>query len=523
MRKSDNPPSEVTRDDLSRFAETKREIVENNPNMNEAETKNAIITDFVNLLGWEIPRDGNMEYEFGNHNTNIVDYAFRPTGTSKLFVEAKSRGTSLQGKPQDQLREYLLLDNVDLGILTNGEVYELYRRFVNDDGDVQTQLIDRIALSELPKHAALINIFSKSRVTDETYIETLERMDDLRQAQEAIEENRDQISEKIVERITDSVGDIAEQPAKDNVIEYLNAVDDGLAEMMPTAIPDNDDNLYDVLKQETGVKLRDGEVQFAADASARDHLRDVIQVLFGHGYLTADDLPIPAGPTRYILNTEPTDREGEEMTSGEEVVDEVYVELNASTDTLKQFTKTIIETADDTHEQDSSSTEEDPVNTESSEVSLEMLDGDIVVDGKTGDPLFPVTDRNSIPGEDSADIGIYASDFDRGLPFIAEHDAWGFINIATEPEYFCIYVNRPYQQIQLIGVVKDVISKDEFVEGRELDRDPSEIADSKKVIEFSELYQFENPIPMGEATSRMQGLLYTTLGDLRNAETTDDL
>jgi hypothetical protein len=46
------------------------------------------------------------------------------TGTSKLFVEAKSQGTSLQEKHQNQLKEYLLLDNVDLGILTNGQVFE---------------------------------------------------------------------------------------------------------------------------------------------------------------------------------------------------------------------------------------------------------------------------------------------------------------------------------------------------------------------------------------------------------------
>ncbi len=524
MSTSADSPSELTREELRRFAEAKKDIIENNPNMNEEETKTAIITDFVNLLGWEIPQDGNMEYQFGDHNTNVVDYAFLPAGTSKLFVEAKPQGTALQEKHQNQLKEYLLLDNVDLGILTNGEVYELYRRFVNEDGDVETQLIDRITLSEFPEYAALINIFSKSQVTDETYVERLKRINNIRRAQEALEENHEQISNDIVNLVTDSVGEIAEQPTKDSIAEFLDSVDERLAEMTPTGPPDGDTDPYDVIEQETGVEFRNGDVHFVADVSARDHLRDVIQVLFGNGHLTVDDLPIPAGPTRHILNSEPTNREGEEMANGEEVVDGVFAELNASKETLKQFTETIVATADDARDlQDSISTTEDPVNTGSREVSIEMLDGDTVVDGETGDPLFPVTDWNSISGEDSTKVGVYASDFDRGLPFIAEHNAWGFVNIASEPEYFCIYVNRPYQQIQLIGVVKDIISKNEFIEGRDLDRDTEEIDDSKKVIEFSDVYQLEKPIPIGEASSRMQGLLYTTFGELRTAETTDDL
>lgn len=206
-----------------------------------------------------------MEYQFGDHNTNVVDYAFLPTGTSKLFVEAKSQGTTLQEKHQNQLKEYLLLDNVDLGILTNGEVYELYRRFVNDDGDVETQLIDGITVSEFPEYAALINIFSKSQVTDETYVERLKRINNIRRAQEALKENHEQISNDIVNLVTDSVGKVAEQPTKDSIAEFLDSVDEGLAEMTPTGPPDGDTDPHDVIEQETGVEFRNGDIHFAAD------------------------------------------------------------------------------------------------------------------------------------------------------------------------------------------------------------------------------------------------------------------
>lgn len=520
MDASSSSQSQLTKEELTRFAEAKQAIIANNPGMNEEETKTAIITDFVNLLGWEIPRDGGMEYQFGDYNNNIVDYAFLPTATPKLFIEAKSQQKAIQEKHQNQLKEYLMLDNVDLGILTNGEVYEFYRRFVSDTGDVEIELIERITLSRFSESVALINIFSKSQVVDETYIERLERMLNIQRAQEAIQENHSQISNKIVDIVTDSAGRVAKQPTEDNISKFLDSVDDGLAEMAPTGRPVDEDGLYNTVEEEAGIRCGEENIHFTADKSARDHVRNLVEVLFGHGYLTLGDLPIEAGPTRYMLNTESTDRKGKEMADGEEVVDGVYVELNASKETLKQYTDKIIEIASDDRDSRDISTKKSIA---TSDFSIDIRHDTTLVNNQTGDPLFPVKSCESMPLENSATVGVYPSDFDRGLPFLSKHNAWGFINIASNPDYFCIYLTNPHQQIQLIGGVKDIISKKEFTETKNIDRDTRDIADSKKVIVFSELYQFENPIPIGESPSRMQGLLYTTLGELRTADTTDDL
>lgn len=490
--------------------------------MNEEETKTAIITDFVNLLGWEIPTDGNMEYQFGNHNTNVVDYAFFHNGTSKLFVEAKSVGTSLKEKNRDQIKEYLLLDNVDLGILTNGEEYELYRRFVNADGDVETQRIEAITLSDFPRYAVLLNIFSKTQVTDETYKERLERIRQIQRAREALQNDREEISNDLVKVLTESVGEISEQPARAHVVEFLESVSDELGEMTQLGGPNEKDDPYEAVEQNTDVRFEDGEIHLPEGVSARDHLREVVQVLFARGLLTIDDLPIAAGPTRYILNTDPTDRNGEPMADGEEVVDGVYAELNASRDSIKQFIRKII---DATSENRPTSEPNSVIRTgtgDSKHEQIELVD-DVVLDNATESPVFPVKNLETIGGQDSDQVGVYASDLARGVPFIQKHKAWGFISIASEPEYFCIYLTRPHQQVQLIGIVDEIVSKNQFISEREIERDSTEIADSKKVITFSEVYQLETPIPVGETPSRMQGLLYTTFGELRNAETTDDL
>jgi len=147
----------------------------------------------------------------------------------------------------------------------------------------------------------------------------------------------------------------------------------------------------------------------------------------------------------------------------------------------------------------------------------------VVISEVRDEPLFSVTELSEVPGNDEAQVGVYACDFKRGLPFVYEHEAWGFIRIASQPDYFCLYLNRPYQQVQLLGKVDDLVTKNEFFSQHDLSRDPDEIDDNKMVIQFESIQQLSTPIPLGEQPGRMQGLLYTTLGDLRGASTTDDL
>jgi predicted type IV restriction endonuclease len=521
----------VSRSELRAFAESKQETLTNNPQLNEEETKTAVINDFVELLGWQIPRDGRMEYQFGGHNTNVADYAFFHNGTSKLFIEAKAPSAGLTDGHRDQIREYLVLDNADLGVLTNGEVYELYRRHITDDGEVRRQRVDAITLEEFPDKAVLLNTLTKTQVTSGTYAERLERYFELQEAQQRLNNNQENIAGDIVETVTAAVGSIAEQPARTRVIEYLNAVQGELAEMSPGEPQKRTPR--ELLATETPIVFENGETVFAGEASARDHFRAAVQTLFRYGHLTTEDVPITAGSKRYILNTEPVDRDGEQMADGEEVVEGVFAELNAGTAQLERFVTALLQTTGTPPVETSDQTDGDSATdstgettetaTETTDLEIAMPDNEVLVNTETEEPLFPLITRETLSGEPSAKIGIYASDFDRGLPFIAQHESWGFINIASEPEYFCIYLNRPYQQVQLIGKVSDIVSKERFFSEHEVNRDPADIDDSKMVVKFETVYQFENPIAVGETSSRMQGLLYTTLEKLKTAETTEQL
>lgn len=394
--------SPLTEEKVRDFVQQKTEILDQNPDLNEEEVKAAVITDFIQLLGWKIPIDGRMEYQFGEHNTNVVDYALLDDGDSKVFIEAKAPGKPLNNH-QSQITEYLALDEVELGVLTNGETYEVYRTHISDGDQIERQQVARIELNDFLEHLDILNSLTKEEVTSGSYKEKLQRVVDLKNARNALNNNHQAVARDIVAIVTDSVGSISQEPAREHVTDYLDSIDEAL---------------------------------------------------------------------RSTADTE--------------------------------------------------STTVDPETESAHAEQIEMREN-VIIDSLRDEPIFPITELSEIPGSDEAQVGVYACDFDRGLPFINEHEAWGFINIASQPDYFCIYLNRPHQQIQIIGKVEKLVTKDEFFAEHDLSRDSTEIDDDKMAINFESTHQLSNPIPIGDRSHRMQGLLYTTLGELRDASTTDDL
>lgn len=139
------------------------------------------------------------------------------------------------------------------------------------------------------------------------------------------------------------------------------------------------------------------------------------------------------------------------------------------------------------------------------------------------DEPFPELTRDQLPGNNDALVGVYASS-EAGVEFLREYQAWGFISIARQPEYFMIYLTRPYQHIRYFGTVKDLVPANEFVASRDISPDEYQYDDSKKVVIFSELYRLTDPLPIGtENPHRVQGLMYTTIGKVKVAESIDDL
>jgi hypothetical protein len=66
----------MNREEVREYVEDSQSVLEASPQMDEANTKAAILRDFLDLLEWEIPTNTQLEYSvkaFGQ--TYKVDYA----------------------------------------------------------------------------------------------------------------------------------------------------------------------------------------------------------------------------------------------------------------------------------------------------------------------------------------------------------------------------------------------------------------------------------------------------------------
>lgn len=92
---------------------------------NEAVTEEAIINPILKCMGWDTsnPCEVRREYSIGHKK---VDYALRNRTESKIFIEVKNFNSELNSENKDQIINYCLMENVELGILTNGKQWCFY-------------------------------------------------------------------------------------------------------------------------------------------------------------------------------------------------------------------------------------------------------------------------------------------------------------------------------------------------------------------------------------------------------------
>ncbi|THE66480.1 hypothetical protein D8Y22_02155 [Salinadaptatus halalkaliphilus] len=128
--------------------------------------------------------------------------------------------------------------------------------------------------------------------------------------------------------------------------------------------------------------------------------------------------------------------------------------------------------------------------------------------------------REEIEGDEDAVIAVYPSR-ESGLSFLKENAAWGFVRVGRDFDYIAMYISGDIGEVRYFAAVDDVV--DPHDAGVERDVDQFDIEEGEKVIQFDRetFYELEDPIPY--ESKYPQARRDTTLGKLREAETTDDL
>ena len=322
--------------------------IESSPQMDEANTKAAVLREFLDLLGWDIPSNTQLEYSvkaFGK--TYKVDYALILDGTPVAFLEAKGVDTAITEKHREQLEAYLKNEDVNLGILTNGKEYEFYRREVIDT-KVRVNTLGKADLENIPDRVTTLSAFRKDAIQSNEWEKILNRIKELREARTTLEQEKDSLATETADlfskRVSEKISSKTESQVKemiDRLIADIESEIDSDGESVERSIaqdgsqPDlgkeaDDEELYTI-------RILDGEneiADFHATNQVDTFTETVEYFIRSHDLTSHLELPYIPGRTRPIIHTA-TVVDGKEMKQPRSVGDGYYLETNLSS-TQKQ-------------------------------------------------------------------------------------------------------------------------------------------------------------------------------------------
>lgn len=204
-------------------------ILEASPQMNEANTKAAILQDFIELLNWNIPENTQLEYPvkaFGQ--TYNVDYALILEGTPAAFLEAKGADKSLTADHEEQLSSYMMNMNVNYGILSNGKEYRFFQRQV-DANNVSVQRIAVVDLESLVDRAAVLEAYTVEAIETGDAGKILGRINALREARNVLQSKKDELALKLTDvlssSVTEAVTPLAESQFKEAIDRIVDEIE----------------------------------------------------------------------------------------------------------------------------------------------------------------------------------------------------------------------------------------------------------------------------------------------------------
>ncbi|MGD0057547.1 MAG: type I restriction enzyme HsdR N-terminal domain-containing protein, partial [Methanomassiliicoccales archaeon] len=114
--------SGVDPDRLSQFVTKTKSLIEKNPQMNEANTKVKVIGPLLEILGWKMDSDVELEFPVRiGSATAKVDYALIIGDIPAILVEAKGFDSDIGNNDAEQAISYGRVLDVKWVVVTNGK------------------------------------------------------------------------------------------------------------------------------------------------------------------------------------------------------------------------------------------------------------------------------------------------------------------------------------------------------------------------------------------------------------------
>jgi len=221
---------EMDEAEVKEYVEHAQSVIDDAPQMDEANTKAAVLRDFLDLLAWEIPTNTQLEYSVKvGTQPYKVDYALLLEETPVAFFEAKGVDTTLTEGHRDQLASYMKNENVNWGILSNGQQYQFLRREVVDT-NVSVEVLTEAELQQLPEQLTILRAFTKDAIEAGDSEKIADRIEELKNARTTLEDDKDTLSADIAAVLTENVSEtlstLAESKAKEMIDSLVREIDE---------------------------------------------------------------------------------------------------------------------------------------------------------------------------------------------------------------------------------------------------------------------------------------------------------
>ena len=333
------------------YVEHAQSIIDDAPQMDEANTKAAVLRDFLDLLGWEIPTNTQLEYsvKVGTRSYK-VDYALLLEGAPVAFFEAKGVDTALSSDHREQLATYMKNENVNWGILSNGEQYQFLRREVVDT-NVSVEVLTEADLQQLPEKLTILRAFTKDAIEAGDSEKIANRIEELKTARSTLEEDKDDLSADIASVLTENVSEtlstLAESKAKEMIDDLVREIDQEIdtdgSQSHVEAVDDPPVEEDDSDEQEGYIVKLQSEGETLAtfsDTIQSDVMAEAVSYLIKNYDLISEIEPLPYIPGREkaIINDEPSSPHDEKaMRNYRELSNGYYLDTHMSAKNKKSY------------------------------------------------------------------------------------------------------------------------------------------------------------------------------------------
>ena len=324
------------------YVESAKLVIEDSPQMGEATTKAALLRDFIELLGWKIPMNTELEYSVNAFGKVFkVDYALVLDGRPAAFLEAKGLDTTLTSDHREQLSEYMRSEDVNWGVLTNGQEYEFYQRRVIEK-NVKVEAVEQTTLQQLPHKNSIVEAYCMESIRDEESIIRIRHIRELREALQTLGDEKNELAEVVVDTLTDTLPDAIEQDAESEAKEMIDRLiadieseidTDPTVQVGETPVSGGSGEDSTTLSESYTVEIvQDGNVIETFEDSVQSELIASVVAYFiqDHGLISAvQPLPYIPAEKRAIIHDAPS-YNGREMAQPRELDEGYYLEVNLS-------------------------------------------------------------------------------------------------------------------------------------------------------------------------------------------------